>query len=224
MKKQAIIDALHADLKNWTDAPTGIALGIERAIKIIEAIPESSYPDIKIKNVYDYYCPYCRRKLAEEEKCQCMNQEEVMTGNEYQRLAMRTNDRKNTFRLLDFIYKRIDLIRYCKKTDNRNGFIRYCKKTEEGDAGSIINACMGLAGEVGELNDLFKKHIFHEKPLDLIHVKKELGDICWYIAEMCDAYGWELEEIMAINIEKLQARFPDGFDVAKANNRRKDDI
>lgn len=73
MKKQAIIDALQADLKNWIDAPTGIALGIERAIKIIEAIPESSYPDIKIKNVYDYYCPYCRRKLAEEEKCQCKN-------------------------------------------------------------------------------------------------------------------------------------------------------
>lgn len=134
-----------------------------------------------------------------------------MNANLYQKLAMRTNDKRNSSRLLDFI-------------DKRMGVIKYDRDTEEGDCGGIINACMGLAGEVGELNDILKKHIFHEKPLDLIHVKKELGDICWYIAEMCDAYGWELEEVMRLNVEKLQKRFPDGFDVERANNREEGDI
>lgn len=80
MKKEMIINALEADLQNWKDAPNGIALGLNRAIKIIKSmdeIPEKKYPDIKIKQVYDYYCPYCKGKLeGENSQCQCSMKKE----------------------------------------------------------------------------------------------------------------------------------------------------
>ena len=54
--------------------------------------------------------------------------------------------------------------------------------------------------------------------------QKELGDIMWYVACMAKSFGWSLEEIMQLNIDKLKERYPDGFDTEKANNRRKDDV
>ena len=92
------------------------------------------------------------------------------------------------------------------------------------DYGGVIVACLGLSGEVGEFNDLIKKFIFHEKEFDEEHLKKELGDICWYIALACDAFGWKLEDIMRMNIEKLSKRYPDGFDVDRANHREEGDV
>lgn len=92
------------------------------------------------------------------------------------------------------------------------------------DYGGVISACLGLSGEVGEFNDLIKKFIFHEKEFDEEHLKKELGDICWYIALACDAFGWKLEDIMRMNIEKLSKRYPDGFDVDRANHREEGDV
>ena len=89
---------------------------------------------------------------------------------------------------------------------------------------SIVNASYGLSGEVGELNDLLKKWIFHGKHLDETHAKKELGDVLWYVALMCDAFGWDMDEVMQMNIDKLNDRYPNGFDVNKANHREKGDI
>ena len=90
--------------------------------------------------------------------------------------------------------------------------------------GGVLNASLGLSGEVGEINDLIKKWIFHEKPLDIEHVKRECGDIMWYMAMMCESLGFDMDEIMRINIDKLQARFPEGFNTVRANNRCAGDI
>ena len=95
------------------------------------------------------------------------------------------------------------------------------------DYGGIFNACLGLSGEVGETLDLIKKWIFHEKPLlneDIEHLKKELGDIMWYMAMMCHSFGFDLDEIMQMNIDKLRARYPEGFSAERANNRAESDI
>lgn len=131
-----------------------------------------------------------------------------MTGKEYQELAMRTNDRKGTFRLQDCI------------DDNTS------KDWTDKDKsiGGILNGCLGLSGEVGEFNDIIKKWIFHEKPLDEEHAKKELGDAFWYLAMICESFGWDMDEIMQMNVDKLKARYPEGFDIAKANNRKEGDI
>ena len=130
-----------------------------------------------------------------------------MTGNEYQKLASRTNDGLATDRL---VRKIVTADRYFGKS-----------KT---DIGGIMNACLGLSGEVGELTDMVKKWVFHEKELDEIHLKKELGDVMWYVAMMCQSMGWELDDVLQMNIDKLIARYPEGFDVIKANNRQDGDV
>ena len=96
--------------------------------------------------------------------------------------------------------------------------------TPEIELGGVLNAALGLSGEVGELNDMLKKWIFHEKQLDIDHAKKEAGDICWYLAMLCESFGWNLDEIMQINIDKLKARYPEGFDTYKANHRQAGDV
>lgn len=132
-----------------------------------------------------------------------------MTGYEYQRWAMRTNDGKCNQRLLAREKEVYD-------PDVPAAFVI--------DFGGVLNAALGLSGEVGEFNDMLKKWIFHEKDLDEQHLKKELGDVMWYVAMMCHSFGWNLDEILHMNIDKLKARYPEGFDVVKANNRKEGDI
>lgn len=138
-----------------------------------------------------------------------------MTPNEYQKLAMRTNDGNATDRLCkvisDHTYSDFEKR---KVIDVKNDI----------SIGGILNACLGLSGEVGEFNDMIKKWIFHEKPLDIEHAKKEAGDICWYLAMLCESFGWDLEEIVQLNIDKLKARYPEGFDVERASHRAKGDV
>ncbi len=124
---------------------------------------------------------------------------EAMTGKEYQRLAMRTNDGGCTYRLLQV----------CAAP---------CK------IGDIINASLGLSGEVGELNDMIKKAVFHEHPIDRMKVEKEIGDIMWYVALMCEGFGFDMAEVMALNIAKLKARYPDGFDTERSLHRQEGDV
>lgn len=133
-----------------------------------------------------------------------------MQGAEYQALAMRTNDKKSTDRLLNKINN--------LKIGNRG------EDTPEIELGGVLNAALGLSGEVGEFNDIIKKWIFHEKQLDIDHAKKEAGDICWYLAMLCESFGWDLDEIMQININKLKSRYPEGFDTYKANHRQAGDV
>lgn len=115
-----------------------------------------------------------------------------MQGKEYQNLAMRTNDRMATDRMIE----------KCNLKINEAGVF----KSDGIDLGGIFNACLGLSGEVGELNDMIKKWIFHEKPFDEEHAKKELGDVMWYVAMMCESFGWDLDEILQMNVDKLKAR------------------
>ena len=126
-----------------------------------------------------------------------------MTGNEYQELATRTNDGNHSIRLLNIAYS--DVVSNCNIPE-------------------AINACLGLSGETGELLDMVKKWIFHEKELDMDHAQKELGDVMWYVAMFCHAMGWKLDDILKKNIEKLKARYPQGFDVQLSANRKEGDL
>lgn len=85
------------------------------------------------------------------------------------------------------------------------------------------HALHGMSGEVGELHSLYQKtyqgHTFDEE-----HAKKELGDLCWFIAEYCTAMGWNLSDVMQMNIDKLKARFPEGFSADKSLHRAEGDI
>ena len=83
----------------------------------------------------------------------------------------------------------------------------------------LINGVMGLCGESGEAVDIVKKHLFHGHPLDREALKKELGDIAWYLAETAYALDISLEEILSTNIAKLKQRYPEGFSVSASLNR-----
>ena len=83
----------------------------------------------------------------------------------------------------------------------------------------LINGVMGLCGESGEVIDLVKKHLAQGHPLDREKVAKELGDVAWYLAETAHAIGYDLEDILQMNIDKLRKRYPDGFDAEASIHR-----
>lgn len=83
----------------------------------------------------------------------------------------------------------------------------------------LINGVMGLCGESGEAIDIVKKWLAQGHELDKEKLAKELGDICWYLAETATALDLSLEDIMAANIEKLKQRYPEGFDPDRSRNR-----
>ena len=70
---------------------------------------------------------------------------------------------------------------------------------------------LGIAGEAGEVADIIKKHLAGAKVIDHEHLKEELGDVLWYIAEACDCFGLTMQEVAQANIEKLAKRHPNGF-------------
>lgn len=88
----------------------------------------------------------------------------------------------------------------------------------------LENGLMGLNGEAGEALDILKKHLFQGHELDTAHIAKELGDVAWYLAVSAYAIGYDLETIIATNIAKLEARYPEGFDTEKSQNRVEGDI
>ena len=92
----------------------------------------------------------------------------------------------------------------------------------------LITAAFGLTAEAGEFTEVVKKIILQGKPYNednVFHMKRELGDICWYIAQACMALDTSFDEIMEMNVEKLKARYPGGeFDVHKSENRAEGDL
>lgn len=89
--------------------------------------------------------------------------------------------------------------------------------------GCEMHALHGMASEVGELHALYQK-VFQGHAFATEHAKKEVGDLLWFIAEYCTAMGWNLDDVMQLNIEKLRARFPDGFDPERSLHRKAGDI
>lgn len=88
----------------------------------------------------------------------------------------------------------------------------------------LSNACMGLAGESGELIDIIKKVIYHGHPSDAEmknKLRKEIGDVFYYAACLCNLYNWNADVILDENVEKLRKRFPNGFST-KASIERAD--
>ena len=86
-----------------------------------------------------------------------------------------------------------------------------------------MHALHGMVGEVGELHSLYQKQ-YQGHILDRSHAKKELGDLLWFIAEYCTANGWTMEEVMQLNIDKLKARYPEGFEADRSLHRAEGDV
>lgn len=79
---------------------------------------------------------------------------------------------------------------------------------------------LGIAGEAGEVADMIKKVVGHRHPMDLEKFKLELGDVLWYVADLCTLAGFTMEEVMEANIEKLLKRYPNGWNSEDSLARR----
>jgi len=91
----------------------------------------------------------------------------------------------------------------------------------------LITAALGLSAEAGEFGDLVKKCLFQGKELNKENKElmvKELGDVMWYLAQGCMALGVTIDEVIWANIDKLEKRYPNGFEVARSENRSQKDV
>ena len=111
-----------------------------------------------------------------------------MTGNEYQKLAMRT-----------------------------------CSIPADQKEDRLRHAVFGLTSEAGEVAGILQK-VYQGHPFDKEHIKKELGDCLWMIAEACEALNFGVDDVMQLNIDKLKARYPEGFTADKSLHRAEGDV
>ena len=106
----------------------------------------------------------------------------------------------------------MNLKEYCDWTENT------CAKLENKNLDNF-HMIMGMATEVGELVDVFKKYMAYGKDIDWVNVKEEIGDLMFYIASFCRINNLSLDEIIYTNVAKLETRYPEKFTQEKALNR-----
>lgn len=125
-----------------------------------------------------------------------------MTGNEYQKEALRTE---------------------CPTRSIRNVM---AMKHDWASSVRLLEGLIGLSGEAGEAIDILKKCMFQGHDLDgeREHLAKELGDVMWYLALSADAIGYSLDEILEMNVAKLRERYPNGFEASRSRNRAIADV
>ena len=96
------------------------------------------------------------------------------------------------------------------------------------DVSRLMTAAFGMSAEAGEFTEVVKKIFLQGKPYNednVFHMKRELGDLCWYLAQACMALDITFEEVLEMNYEKLSARYPAGsFDVYRSENRKDGDV
>mgnify|MGYP001167599793 FL=1 len=91
----------------------------------------------------------------------------------------------------------------------------------------LLTSAIGMMAESGEFTEVLKKIVFQGKEFNedsRFHMKRELGDILWYWIQGCIALGYTPDEVMDENIKKLEARYPNGFEVARSENRQEGDL
>ena len=100
--------------------------------------------------------------------------------------------------------------------------------TNDADVPRLLTAALGMSAEAGEFTEVVKKIILQGKSYNeesIFHMKRELGDICWYLAQACMALNTSFDEVLQMNYEKLSARYPEGaFDVYRSENRVEGDL
>lgn len=107
-----------------------------------------------------------------------------------------------------------------------NEYQRLASRTMNGDLDSEqteLHALHGMVSEMGEIHAIYQK-VYQGHEWDLRHVEKEIGDLLWFIAELCTVLGLDLDDVMMTNIQKLIERYPEGFDADHSLHRKEGDI
>lgn len=114
-----------------------------------------------------------------------------------------------------------EYVRLAAKTDHRD-YGPVVERISNEEFAKLTHYTLGLGTEVGEVQDILKKRLAYGKPIDKVNLKEELGDVLWYIARLCDTFGYTFEELMEVNIAKLKARYGEKFTEDAALNRNLD--
>jgi NTP pyrophosphatase (non-canonical NTP hydrolase) len=102
---------------------------------------------------------------------------------------------------------------HIEHTDTLEYYQRWTRKHwhDNGEDNQILHACMGLAGETGEVVDLMKKSIFTPHRLEgqdyRAEVTKELGDVMYYLCRLADELNIDMCDVLETNIDKLDERY-----------------
>ena len=134
--------------------------------------------------------------------------------------------------------KQIDFEKYRKfvdavTSDESKDFIAFSDRVVSLDGKGanierLLTGAVGINSEGGEIMEIVKKLIFQGKPWNdetTYHLKRELGDVMWYVMQCLIALDTPLEEIVEMNIDKLKARYPGGeFDAWYSEHRQEGDL
>ena len=101
--------------------------------------------------------------------------------------------------------------------------MRTCSIPYDDKNGRLHHAVFGLASEAGEVSGIMQK-VFQGNEFGKEHMKQELGDCLWMIAEACEALDFDMDDVMQLNIDKLKARYPQGFTAENSLHRKEGDI
>jgi len=99
-----------------------------------------------------------------------------------------------------------------------------CKMTAmdfENDQVEIMTWGLGISGEAGDVASCIKKTFVHKNDVT-DGIRENVGDTMWYIANICNFFGWDLQEVLKENVEKLRVRYPEGFTFKDASRGRVD--
>ena len=143
---------------------------------------------------------------------------------------MKRNPKRNSM-TSNFDSKYVRFVSQVTSEESKNGvaFVNRIRDLEEeSDIHRLLTAAVGMSAESGEFLEIVKKIIFQGKPYNednVRHLKIELGDVLWYVAQACMALDISLDEITDMNIDKLSKRFPDGhFSEYYSENRQEGDL
>lgn len=111
-----------------------------------------------------------------------------------------------------------DYVKNASKTDHRD-YGPVVERISNSEFAKLTHYAFGLATETAEVQDILKKRLAYGKPIDMVNLKEELGDLLWYVARLCGEFGFSFEELMETNIAKLKARYGEKFTEEAALNR-----
>ena len=111
-----------------------------------------------------------------------------------------------------------------KKIKNLKEYQKLCRKTAlkfKDREKEILTWGLGIAGEAGDIASCIKKTFSHKND-QTSGIRENIGDALWYTAMICNFFGWDFDELLYENIEKLKKRYPKGFTPKDARRKRID--
>ena len=90
-------------------------------------------------------------------------------------------------------------------------YLELARRTLATQEDKLGHFTVGISTEANELLDTYKKARWYNRELDTTNMKEEIGDLLWYLIQLCNEIGYSLDQAKVDNIEKLKKRYPDGF-------------